>query len=500
MRKMETDVLQDKIAEIDSPESVGIKSEHIVSFLKRLREIDYDIHSFQIVKNRKIVFQGAASPYTLKDPHRLLSAAKPIILSAVLIAIQQGYFGFGTKIYPFFKEEIPEIHDGRVEDITVYDLLTMQTGQNSDDAFLYFLNHPDVDLVKCFFRVGFDCQPGTSFFYNNAVPHLLFTLVERASHIKIQDFLDQFLAKPLNINIEMQNDQAGVCNPVTTVLSSNGFLKFAMLFLQGGTLGETHIIDEELVKESCRQQVWTGNSESGYRNSKGYCMQLWKNAFDGVRMDGGGGQVALILPEQNMLAVFMGNDGRADLAIQIFYEEIYSKIHGKPYEANPNSESMLSEAVAGMSRAPIECKPDSPIEKEICGKEYHFTENSIGLISASFCFTSNECIAKIHQQGMELDYKIGKKGEWRESKMPFILEPDLTIQNIIYGSDPNLCNLSGGWKDDTNFVIICKSKASMGEYRFELVWEKEEIIFCIPKGISAGMKQDAGIMRLKGYV
>ena len=52
---METNILKDGTIKEGTPESVGIASGHIANYLMRLRDIDYDIHSLQIVKDGKLM-------------------------------------------------------------------------------------------------------------------------------------------------------------------------------------------------------------------------------------------------------------------------------------------------------------------------------------------------------------------------------------------------------------------------------------------------------------
>lgn len=474
------------------PEEAGIASRNIVCFLNRLREMDYDLHSFQIWKDGSKVFEGAASPYTLESPHRLLSAAKAIIGALVLFAVDEGKLSFDSPIVDYFADKLPADMDERFKRITVYDLMTMQCGQESDAAFIHFLENPEDDLCSEFFRMPMDCEPGTRFYYNNAVPHLLFFLVERSTGQDIETYMKEKLCIPLGIRIKAQYNAAGVYDPVTTVISANDFLKLGLWYLQKGMWGGRQLIDPKLVEMACARQVWTGEGHPGYHNGKGYCMQLWKNAFGGCRMDGGGGQIALILPEENMLAVIMGNESRADQAIQLFYDEIFSKMSGRPLEENDKDVRMLAKAAEGMSRAPYEVLPHWDMENDFSGKAFCFSENKWGIDQIMFSFCGSFVSVQIKIGEIQQKYRIGLCGKWEKSDCPFILEPDISIQNRIYGPDPMECFLSGGWRGNT-FVVVCKSVASMGEYRFGFTFDKGGLGVQIPNGISAGMKQDTGM-------
>ena len=494
---MEENILRDAGITEDVPEAVGISSHHIAAYLEHLRECDYEIHSLQIVRKKKLIFAAAADPYTLESPHRLLSAAKAIIAAAVLFAIDEGKLSFDSRIIDYFQDKLPENYDRRFERITVYDLLTMQSGQNSDRAFMNFIENTDTDLCRSFFRTPMDCEPGTCFFYNNSIPHLLFFLVERAAGEEISSFIQKRIADPLGIEITAQYDGNHIYDPVTTVLTANGFLKFSLWLLQEGEWNGKQLLDRALLEAACSQQTWTGNAEPGYGNGKGYCMQMWKNAFGGCRMDGGGGQIALILPEYDMTAVLMGNEARADLAIRMFYEDILSRLHAEPLPEDEEGRSLLTKAVRYMSRAPYHASAHSRTEEDMKGKTFSFAQNRWRIQSIKICFTEEEADMEIWQDGRCCRYKAGLNAAWRESGIPFILPPDTSIQNRIYGSDPQCCLLSGGWTGEREFEVVCKSLASMGEYRFHFCFEEGRLKLRIPEGISAGMKEEKGFACLE---
>lgn len=493
---METNILKDGTIKEGTPESVGIASGHIANYLMRLRDIDYDIHSLQIVKDGKLIFANASEPFMLESPHRLLSAAKAIIAAAVLFAVDEGFLSFDSKIIDYFRDKLPDTYDKRFEDITLYDLLTMQSGQNSDEAFMFFIEHPDADLCRLFFNTPMDCAPGEHFFYNNSIPHLLFFLVERATGKGIETYIHEKICVPLEIEITAQYNQYHIYDPVTTVVSANGFLKLGLWFLQYGRWNGKQLLNPELMKKACTQQTWTGLEKPGYHNGKGYCMQLWKNVFGGCRMDGGGGQIALILPEQNMVAVIMGNESRGEQAIELFYEEILSKIQGKELRRESKGIQILETAKKNMSRICCETVFNDELITAVNEKCYYFPENLWGLQSVRLSFEKERAFLNLEQGGEKKKYEAGIDPVWCENSNFLILEPDTSIQNLIYGPNPQVCKLCGGWMNDFTFIIVCKSAASMGKYIFKFEFSGRKLKLYIPGGVSGGMKQDMGYISI----
>lgn len=103
-------------------------------------------------------------------------------------------------------------------------------------------------------------------------------------------------------------------------------------------------------------------------------------------MDGGGGQIALILPEQNMVAVIMGNESRGEQAIELFYEEILSKIQGKELRRESKGIQFLETAKKNMGRICCETVFNDELITAVNEKCYYFPENLWGLQSVRLSF------------------------------------------------------------------------------------------------------------------
>lgn len=474
---------------IAQPEKVGISSRDIIAFLDALTAMSYELHSLEIVRYGKRVFAAGVAPYSLNDPHRLLSAAKGIIAAAVLFAIDDGKISFEDHIVDYFVDMLPDGQKAKFDKITVYDLMTMQTGQETDAPFLYFLEHPEEDLCQLFFTVVPDKEPGTHFFYNNSVPHLLFTLVQRATGCEFMDYIEEKICKPLDIHIMAERNKAGVYDPVTTVISPNDFMKLAVWFLQEGMWNGKQLLDPALVRTACTQQIFT-EDENHDPNAQGYCMQLWRNAFGGSRMDGGGGQIALMLPEHDMAVIFTSNDWRGHDAIQLLYENIIVKLNGRELPDDPEGNRMLNKVAEHLTLAPK--LATALLGCEQYEGDYCFFPNAIGVKTLSLKRRGKDYLLKFNTVHGDEDILIGTDCRWVLSDHHVLVQPDLSIQNRIMGNDPQQCYCAGGWRTQNEFCFTLKSLASMGEFRFILHFDGSMLQLNIPLGVTAGMKKEMG--------
>ena len=75
---------------VGTPEEQGIPSAAIVHFFEQIRARDLELHSIQVVRNGHLCIHGVAAPYTVESLHRIFSAAKGVVATAILFAVQDG--------------------------------------------------------------------------------------------------------------------------------------------------------------------------------------------------------------------------------------------------------------------------------------------------------------------------------------------------------------------------------------------------------------------------
>lgn len=471
-----------------SPEEEGISSAHIADFFRDLEARRFDLHSAQIVRRGRLLLSAAAAPFTLDSPHRGFSATKGIIAAALLFAVQEGKLGLDDKVADFFRRELSARPDERYERLTVYHMLTMQVGQASDEAFLRIIfEDPDGDLIRGFFETPMVDEPGTKFFYNNAVPQMLCFIVEKATGVRFEEYLRSRLCAPLGAEVVVQYSNGGHYEPSTSVLSSDSFLRFALFFLQEGAWEGRQLLDPELVRSAGAFHVPTGAPGTGYGNGKGYGLQLWRNAYGGYRFDGGRGQYAIVLPDEELAAVFMSNELESAVVLDVFYERVVSKMRRRPLPPSAAASDALGAALRRFTLAPLDLAPDCAARASVEGKLFSFGPNEFGL--ESFRFEGSEGgIARLRARvgGKDEFLRCGLRGEWAENDAPFLFEPDMSHSNAIYTMDPNRVLASGGWELGSAFAFKLRSLAWLGEYAVRCDFSGGGLSLALPRGVSIG--------------
>ena len=118
--KMEFDIV--------TPESQGIASGQIISFLKRLEKIEIPIHSMILMRHGKIVVETYYRPYSREELHRMFSVTKSMVSLAIGLLCEEGKLSLEDRIVSYFPEKIPKegVHP-YIAQITIKDMLRMAT-------------------------------------------------------------------------------------------------------------------------------------------------------------------------------------------------------------------------------------------------------------------------------------------------------------------------------------------------------------------------------------
>lgn len=99
----------------------------MLELLKQL-EKTVEIHSICIRYAGETVLEGAWAPFTLQEPQMMHSLSKIGTSICLGYAVDEGKLKLEDKILDYLRDELPERYDSALENVTVYDLLTMQAG------------------------------------------------------------------------------------------------------------------------------------------------------------------------------------------------------------------------------------------------------------------------------------------------------------------------------------------------------------------------------------
>ena len=298
-----------------APEAQGIDSEMLAGMLETIRAQGHEIDAVAVVRHGYLVLDAAVHPVRLGSKHRVYSCTKSVVSALVGIAIDQGAIeGVDQPLLSFFPDRTAANLDPDKEAMTLEHVLTMATGLECRDSYLYRWRglrqmEESEDWVQFMLDLPMAEPPGTRFEYCNGASFLLSAIVQQTTGMSALAFAEAHLFGPLGISdVEWPSNPQGISMGWSELrMTPHDMAKIGYLYLNHGRWDGQQIVPAGWVADSTRQQM-PATLEDGY----GY---QWWVTDDGMYMAlGYAGQFIFVVPDKEMVVVFVSH-----LAEQDFY-------------------------------------------------------------------------------------------------------------------------------------------------------------------------------------
>jgi CubicO group peptidase (beta-lactamase class C family) len=313
---------------VSTPSSVGL-SEKLLSKLDSTIQSGevHNVTSVLISRNGKLVFEKYYDGFNKNSLHDTRSATKSITGTLIGIAIDKNYIlSEQQSIVKYFEDEKPfENPDPRKDSITVEDLLTMSSMMECNDENQFSRgNEERMYLIEDYFKFFLDLpirgippwetppaeSPyGRNFSYCTAGVVLLGGIVQRSTHMPLENFAKKYLFSPLGINkVQWQITPMGI--PMTgggLRITSRDYIKLGELYNSGGMWKGNQIISKEWINKSIKTHV-----QARENTNYGYLFWIQKfgkgqKMYSAYYMAGNGGTKIAMFPDLNMVVVTTAN-------------------------------------------------------------------------------------------------------------------------------------------------------------------------------------------------
>ena len=175
------------------PESQGIPSRHIQSFLQELaRDRSLLMQDVMVLRNGSVLCEASFGSQDLRAAKYTFSACKSVVSLAIGLLVDDGLLSVD--------EPVADIFDGsgvlrRLREMTVEDLLTMRSGAQFTEAEAL----TEQDWVRRFLGASLRGEPGTEFSYNSLNTYLLSAIIRRRAGRPMTELLQERLFGPMGI-------------------------------------------------------------------------------------------------------------------------------------------------------------------------------------------------------------------------------------------------------------------------------------------------------------
>ena len=489
--------------QFSTPEEQGMDSVKLLEMLEyyekqNAKDEKVLIDVITIVRNGYIVADIYLNPLFPKNTlHVINSCTKSIVSALIGIAIDRGYIeSVGIKVIDTLKDKAPENTDEWLKLLTLEDLLTMQTGLNTQDSYLYKwrrlleMQKTD-DWVKYILSLPTVIEPGQRFDYSNMSSFLLSAIITQATGMDTLSFAKKYLFDPLGIvDVKWERSPQGIYNGFARIwLKPHDMAKIGQLYLQQGTWNAQQILPAQWVKDSTQ----THSRPKKYRPildehgkveyiksalvwiftnllrpfSDGYGYQWWLDKSGMYSAVGVGGQYIMVVPDEHLVVVFASKlSGKgvflpATMLKKFILPAIVSNNEIPTNMTTQNKLATVSEPPA-LSNKPKAVQELPSIALKISGKTYSLESNAWNYDNFQLTFERNQEFALFNyttRKNIRVSYEIGLNNVYR-----------------MTDSNNDTYAVMGSWTSPNTFVIDYELVGYSSRGKWKLTFEKDVIL------------------------
>ena len=313
---------------VSTPEAEGMDAERLGAIFESIRNGSFPgVDGMLVIRNQRLVAEGYFNGFDRDTIHELRSTGKSFISTLVGIAIDQGLLGIDDLLY----QHIPDFERYRNVDaakraITLRHLLHMGSGLDCSDWIDQSPGHEEKmydsrDWIRFMLDLRMAAEPGTRTSYCTGGVVLLAHVVSLRSGMELDDYAQQWLLGPLDIQ-----DSKWRFSPDGRASGGTGFglrprdaAKLGALFANEGVWNGRRIVSESWVLATRESPVAFG--------TEGYGYLWWKRTFtvgneplESAFTSGNGGNYIFVVPSRELVVAFTGsnyNTARSDTPQQI---------------------------------------------------------------------------------------------------------------------------------------------------------------------------------------
>jgi CubicO group peptidase (beta-lactamase class C family) len=342
---------------VSIPETEGVSSAGIDSFLNAASQSKHEFHSFIFLRHGKVIAQGWWNPYQPTLRHSLYSCSKSFTSTAIGFAVSEKLLSVNDKVVSFFAGSLPDTIPAHLAALTIKDLLTMSVGQANDPTFA-IVSRED-NWVKAFLALPIAHKPGSQFLYNSMATFMLSAIIQKVTGQKEVDYLKPRLFDPLGIQgMDWEINKQGINTGGWGLrVKTEDLAKLGQFYLQKGTWNGKQLLPKAWVEEATTFKI---DQAPGVAQSKrdssdwmqGYCYQFWRCRHNAFRADGAFGQYIIVMPDQDAVIAITSETSDMQGELNLVWKYLLPAMHPKALPLDKPSDVKLEKHLAALSLPP----------------------------------------------------------------------------------------------------------------------------------------------------
>ena len=257
--------------EYANPNEVGLNAGVLTQMLCELEE-RAELHSIVIMKDDKVVVDGSWAPYEKDVPQMMHSLSKTGTSLCVGIAVSEGKLPLDDKFCDYIREDLPENYDKILDQVTIYDLLTMQAGSAACANNVYFTALKS-DWERTWLsekRIAEDV--GKAFHYDSGCSYTLSKIVSKVMGTTCINLLQERVFSKIGIDhVDWLYSPEGFnTGGWGMYLTARQIARLGQLFLHEGRWNGEQVIPADWIREMSRTRISKPGCEHKVLNGYGY--------------------------------------------------------------------------------------------------------------------------------------------------------------------------------------------------------------------------------------
>ena len=375
-----------------TPESVGIKSENVIKFINAIEKRGANTHGLLMMRGDRIFAEGYWKPFNKDFLHRMYSETKTFVSIAIGLLEERGLISLDDKIYKYFPEKIDGELPEYLKDQTIKEMLMMATvGECS-----WWFASGDNDRTHLYLNDQRNTVPsGMRFKYDSAASQVLSSLVEKLTGKKLLDYLKEKIFnkigsfKTATILKTPNGDSWGDSGLLCTL---RDMASFGRLLMNNGVWNGERLISKDYLSKAMSKLIDNRSSVFYSADEFGYGYQIWRVCGNGFALIGMGLQLTLCYPDKDIIVVItsdnQGNEWIKQLVLNGVEDFILDTAVNGAIEENIEEQRRLENILNSLDLKSLKGLNDSPLRKQIDGKTFVCSENTMGMKEFSFSFES----------------------------------------------------------------------------------------------------------------
>lgn len=332
-----------------TPEEQGMSSGPLAEMFNEVADQNHPIDTISVVRYGHLIAHAAADGYRGGELHIVHSVTKSIVSTLIGLAVNEGHLeGVDQRVLDVFDDRVAANNDARKEQMTIEDLLTMTSGFDCRDSYLYAweglddLRQSD-DWVQHILDLPMVATPGEEFEYCNRASFLLSAIVQEATGQTAEQYGADRLFGPIGVtNINWPANPDGISIGWGSLrMAPLDLARFGLLILDDGRWQGRQVVPAAWIDRATEPYIH-GTLQDAY----GY--QWWIRDDGIVQGLGYEGQYLIIDRERNMVAVFTSKlpDEQFYLPDRLYDRYVLAAVDGdEPLAPDPDAFEAMEGAI-----------------------------------------------------------------------------------------------------------------------------------------------------------